>query len=232
MNNGPLKFGDMAIGSSSRYHREKECFDLMKRESMVLGLALFFSMSIMGWIIWIERPSVTTSSGVTPSEASQDATVVLALDQDRVVELISTAEADGQDVESRILLAGLYFDSHRFGQAIPWYEEVVALMPDDVRASTNLGISYYYVGSFERAVEQLERSLEIEPTHAQALISLGVAKAFGLEDLDGASAAWQRVLEVAPDGPEAVAARDALSRLQENYDDIGALGSVSQSDSR
>ncbi len=198
----------------------------------MLGLALFFSMSIMGWIIWVERPSVTTSSGVTPSEASQDVTVVTALDQDRVGELISTAEADGQDVESRILLAGLYFDSHRFGQAIPWYEEVVALMPDDVRASTNLGISYYYVGSPERAVEQLERSLEIEPTHAQTLISLGVVKAFGLEDLDGASAAWQRVLEVAPDGPEAVAARDALSRLQENYDDIGALGSVSQSDSR
>lgn len=198
----------------------------------MLGLALFFSMSIMGWIIWVERPSVPTSSGVTPSEASQDATVVPALDQDRVVELISTAEADDQDVESRILLAGLYFDSNSFGQAIPWYEEVVALMPDDVRASTNLGISYYYVGSPERAVEQLERSLEIEPTHAQTLVSLGVVKAFGLEDLDGASAAWQRVLEVAPDGPEAVAAREALSRLQANHDDIGALGSVSQSDSR
>ena len=222
----------MAIGSSSRYHREKECFDLMTRESMVLGLALFFSMSIMGWIIWVERPSVPTSSGVTPSEAPQDATVVPALDQDRVVELISTAEADDQDVESRILLAGLYFDSNSFGQAIPWYEEVVALMPDDVRASTNLGISYYYVGSPERAMEQLERSLEIEPTHAQTLVSLGVVKAFGLEDLDGASAAWQRVLEVAPDGPEAAAAREALSRLQANHDDIGALGSVSQSDSR
>ena len=199
---------------------------------MVLGLALFFSMSIMGWIIWVERPSVPTSSGVTPSEAPQDATVVPALDQDRVVELISTAEADDQDVESRILLAGLYFDSNSFGQAIPWYEEVVALMPDDVRASTNLGISYYYVGSPERAMEQLERSLEIEPTHAQTLVSLGVVKAFGLEDLDGASAAWQRVLEVAPDGPEAAAAREALSRLQANHDDIGALGSVSQSDSR
>ena len=222
----------MAVGSSSRYHREKECFDLMNRESMVLGLALFFSMSIMGWIIWVERPSVPTSSGVTPSEAPQDATVVPALDQDRVGELISTAEADDQDVESRILLAGLYFDSNSFGQAIPWYEEVVALMPDDVRASTNLGISYYYVGSPGRAVEQLERSLEIEPTHAQTLVSLGIVKAFGLEDLDGASAAWQRVLEVAPDGPEAVAAREALSRLQVNHGDIGALGSVSQSDSR
>lgn len=198
----------------------------------MLGLALFFSMSIMGWIIWVERPSVPTSSGVTPSEAPQDATVVPALDQDRVGELISTAEADDQDVESRILLAGLYFDSNSFGQAIPWYEEVVALMPDDVRASTNLGISYYYVGSPGRAVEQLERSLEIEPTHAQTLVSLGIVKAFGLEDLDGASAAWQRVLEVAPDGPEAVAAREALSRLQANHDDIGALGSVSQSDSR
>ena len=204
----------------------------MNRESIVLGFALFFSMSIMGWIIWVERPSAPTSSGATPLEASPTATAVPSLDPDRVAELIATAEADAQDVQSRILLAGMYFDSHSFEQAIPWYEEVVRLMPEDVQAITNLGISYYYVGSPERAVEQLERSLEIEPDHAQTLVSLGVVKAFGLEDLDGASAAWQRVLEVAPDGPEAEAAREALSRLQASIDDIGTVGSESQADLR
>jgi len=204
----------------------------MNRESIVLGFALFFSMSIMGWIIWVEMPSAPTSSGATPLEASPTATAVPSLDPDRVAELIATAEADAQDVQSRILLAGMYFDSHSFEQAIPWYEEVVRLMPEDVQAITNLGISYYYVGSPERAVEQLERSLEIEPDHAQTLVSLGVVKAFGLEDLDGASAAWQRVLEVAPDGPEAEAAREALSRLQASIDDIGTVGSGSQADLR
>ena len=204
----------------------------MNRESIVLGFALFFSMSIMGWIIWVERPSAPTSSGATPLEASPTATAVPSLDPDRVAELIATAEADAQDVQSRILLAGMYFDSHSFEQAIPWYEEVVRLMPEDVQAITNLGISYYYVGSPERAVEQLERSLEIEPDHAQTLVSLGVVKAFGLEDLDGASAAWQRVLEVAPDGPEAEAAREALSRLQASIVDIGTVGSESQADLR
>ena len=204
----------------------------MNRESIVLGFALFFSMSIMGWIIWVERPSAPTSSGATPLEASPTATAVPSLDPDRVAELIATAEADAQDVQSRILLAGMYFDSHSFEQAIPWYEEVVRLMPEDVQAITNLGISYYYVGLPERAVEQLERSLEIEPGHAQTLVSLGVVKAFGLEDLDGASAAWQRVLEVAPDGPEAEAAREALSRLQASIDDMGAVGSGGQQDLR
>ena len=204
----------------------------MNRESVVLGFALSFSMLIMGWIIWVERPSAPTSSGATPLEASPAGTAAPALDQERVAALIATAEADDQDVQSRILLAAMYFDSHSFEQAIPWYEEVVGLMPEDVQASTNLGISYYYVGSLERAVEQLERSLEIEPDHAQTLVSLGVVKAFGLEDLDGASAAWQRVLEVAPDGPEAEAAREALSRLQASIDDMGAVGSGGQPDLR
>ena len=204
----------------------------MNRESAVLGFTLSFSMFIMGWIIWVERPSTPTSSGATPLEASPAGTAVPSLDSDRVAELIATAEADGQDAQSRILLAGMYFDSHSFEQAIPWYEEVVGLMPEDVQASTNLGISYYYVGSLERAVEQLERSLDIEPGHAQTLVSLGVVKAFGLEDLDGASAAWQRVLEVAPDGPEAEAAREALSRLQASIDDMGAVGSGGQPDLR
>ena len=49
-------------------------------------------------------------------------------------------------------------------------------------------------------------------------------KAFGLQDLEGATAAWERVLEVAPDGPEARAAREALSRLQTAHENT-AVGS-------
>ena len=146
-----------------------------------------------------------------------------------MAELTSAAAADAEDLESRVALADLYFDAHSFDLAIPWYEEVLALTPDAVESSTNLGISYYDVGAPERSVEQLERSLEIEPDHAQTLVSIGIVKAFGLQDLAGATVAWERVLEVAPDSAEARAARDALTRLTAAHENTDVGGQTSGS---
>ena len=202
----------------------------MRLESLILGLAIAFSMAIMGWIIWAERPAPPTPAASAPPTPSADEVQVPPLDEARVAELVSVAEADAGDLQSRVSLAGLYFNSNGFEQAIRWYEDVLTLTPDNVEASTNLGISYYYVGSPERAVTQFERSLEIDQTHAQTLVSLGIVKAFGLQDLDGATAAWERVLEVAPDSPEARAARDALSRLQAAHENTDIVDPSSGSD--
>lgn len=197
----------------------------MRRESLILGLTVACSMAIMGWIIWTERPVASVPPAV-PTDTSVGGAQPPPPDEARVADLIAAAEADAEDLDSRVSLAELYFESHSFEEAIPRYEEVLAMMPDNVQASTNLGISYYYVGSSERAVEQLERSLEIEPTHAQTLVTLGIVKAFGLQDLEGATAAWERVLEVAPDGSEARAARDALNRLQAAHENTEVSSQV------
>ena len=197
----------------------------MRRESLILGLTVVCSMAIMGWIIWTERP-VASVPPAAPTDTSVGGAQPPPPDEARVADLVAAAEADAEDLDSRVSLAELYFESHSFEQAIPRYEEVLTMMPDNVQASTNLGISYYYVGSSERAVEQLERSLEIEPTHAQTLVTLGIVKAFGLQDLEGATAAWERVLEVAPDGSEARAARDALNRLQAAHENTEVSSQV------
>jgi len=197
----------------------------MRRESLILGLTVACSMAIMGWIIWTERP-VASVPPAAPTDTSVSGAQPPPPDEARVADLIAAAETNAEDLDSRVSLAELYFESHSFEEAIPRYEEVLTMMPDNVQASTNLGISYYYVGSSERAVEQLERSLEIEPTHAQTLVTLGIVKAFGLQDLEGATAAWERVLEVAPDGSEARAARDALNRLQAAHENTEVSSQV------
>jgi tetratricopeptide (TPR) repeat protein len=197
----------------------------MKRELLILGLAVACSVAIMGWIIWVERPVSPVPSTVAPNDVSVAGVQVPSLDEVRVAELVAAAEGDAKDLDSRVLLAGLHFGSHSFEQAIPWYKEILTLTPEDAQVSTNLGISYYYIGALDLALDQLERSLEIEPTHAQTLVTLGIVKAFGLQDLEGATTAWERVLEVAPYGPEARVAREALSRLQTAHENP-AIGSA------
>ena len=64
--------------------------------------------------------------------------------------------------------------------------------------STDLGVSYYYTNQPDKAIAQLDRSLKIDPKHAKTLLNIGIVKAFAKQDLEGASQAWQQVIQLAP----------------------------------
>ena len=84
--------------------------------------------------------------------------------------------------------------------------------PKHVNASTDLGIAYYYMNQPDRALAQFDRSLAIDPKHSKTLLNIGIVRAFGKQDLAGAAKAWQQVLEVAPDSPEAALAETGARR--------------------
>ena len=111
-------------------------------------------------------------------------------------------------------LGNLYFDAERYDDAIKWYVDAVKLAPNDVNASTDLGVSYYYTNQPDKALEQFAQSLKIDPKHGKTLLNVGIVKAFGKQDLAGATEAWQEVLKLAPDSPEGQAAKRALDSLQ------------------
>lgn len=190
------------------------------RESLVLGVATLCSVSIMGWIVWSERPvpppspRVPTSSAATEPAGGAPALEPQAVDESRVATLEASAESAPDDAAPRAALGDVYFGAQRFEDAIPWYEQALALSSGDPDVGTNLGVSYYYAGETARAIETFERALEADPSHQRALLSLGIVKAFGLQDLDAAIAAWEQVVAIAPDTPEGLAARDSLDRIR------------------
>ena len=114
----------------------------------------------------------------------------------------------------------MYFDSGRFPDAARWYEEALRLEPRNPDVSTDLGIAYYYMNQPDRALEQFERSLKVDPKHSKTLLNLGVVRAFAKQDLKGAADAWQQIVDMAPDSPEARAARQALEGLRNAHPDI------------
>ena len=48
----------------------------------------------------------------------------------------------------------------------------------------------------------------------KTLLNVGIVRAFGKQDLKGATESWQKVIELAPGTPEAQAAKRALDSLQ------------------
>jgi len=76
----------------------------------------------------------------------------------------------------------------------------------------------------DRALEQFQRSLAADPSHSKTYLNIGVVRAFGKQDLEGAAKAWQKVIELAPDSPEGRAAKQALDGVRNAHPGVSPPG--------
>jgi tetratricopeptide (TPR) repeat protein len=201
----------------------------MKSEAIAFGIAGVFFGLIAGWVIGAQQavlrpqsaPAVQQQGAASGSAPSQNTTRAAVLDEAQVTALKSVAEREPANEKPRVTLANLYFDAERYDDAIKWYGEALKLAPNDVNVSTDLGVCYYYVNQPDKALEQFDKSLKLDPKHAKTLLNLGIVRAFGKQDLPGATEAWQKVLDVAPNSPEAQAAKRALDSLSSAHPSVG-----------
>jgi len=197
----------------------------MKSDSIAFGIAGIFFGLIAGWIIGSQQagqhPAAPAAQAAAAPAGAPATTRAPQLDEGQVTALKSAAEHEASNATPRVQLANLYFDAERYPDAIKWYEEALKLTPKDVNVSTDLGVSYYYANEPDKALAQFDRSLKLDPKHAKTLLNVGIVKAFGKQDLDGASAAWQQVIAAAPDSPEAQAAKRALDSLRSAHAPAG-----------
>src|ERR1043166_1371557 len=194
----------------------------MKADAIAFGIAGVCFGLIAGWVLGsqqgISRPQVgappTAQAAPTADGSGAGSTRAAILDEAQVNALKTVAERDPKNPKPRVDLANLYFDADRYDDAIKWYQEALALAPRDVNVSTDLGVCYYYTNQPDKALAQFDKSLALDPNHAKTLLNVGIVKAYGKQDLKGATEAWQRVLAIAPSSPEAQAAKRALDSLQ------------------
>jgi tetratricopeptide (TPR) repeat protein len=204
----------------------------MKAESLVFGIAGIFLGLIAGWLIGSQQastravppaaqqaaaPATTGGAGAPAANAAPP-----PLDEARIQELKDLADKDPSNATPRAQLGNLYFDAERYDDAIRWYESAMKLDPNNPDLSTDLGVSFYYTNQTDKALAQFKRSLEIEPKHTKTMLNQGIVLAFGKQDLDGASKAWERVVQLAPDSPEGEAAKRALESMKSAHPTLGA----------
>jgi tetratricopeptide (TPR) repeat protein len=181
----------------------------MKAETIVVAIASAFFGLVVGWMLGTQYAVVNRAAPATRT-----------IDENQAMTLRAVAQQQPNDVKSRVDLGDLYFDGGRYEEAARWYEEALGLSPKDVSVSTDLAVSYYYTGQPDRALKQLDYSLSIDPRHATTLLDQGVVRAYGKQDLQGAVASWQKVIEVAPGSGDAQAARQKLDSLKSAHPEL------------
>ena len=192
----------------------------MHKESFVMGVAGLLLGLMVGWIIGSQAGPRASAAPVqqAAAPASGQATgqpqQAPALNEQRVAALTAEADKDPRNAAPRVQLGNLYFDSERYDEAIKWYSAALQANPNDANVSTDLGIAYYYTNQADRALQQFERSLQIDPRHTKTLLNVGVVRAWGKQDLEGAAKAWEKVIEVAPNSEEAARAKQGLEGIR------------------
>lgn len=202
----------------------------MRGDSIAMGLAGVFFGVIVGWIVGAQATQSSVAVSRPPAQAqapqaSAQAPQARAVDQAQVAGLTEKANANPSDKASRAELGNLYFDAEQYPEAIKWYEAAHQIDPRDINVSTDLGVAYYYTNQADKALTQFERSLAIDAKHTKTLLNQGIVRAFGKQDLKGAEQSWEQVLSIAPEGPEAKAAKQALDTLRSAHN--AAAGSPS-----
>jgi tetratricopeptide (TPR) repeat protein len=198
----------------------------MKSESIAFAVAGVVFGLLAGWVIGSQQAQQAPRAAAAAPSASAPASnapqpTPPAIDLAQVKALTDLASREPSNPAPRAQLGNLYFDSEHYDDAIKWYSEAVKLAPNDPNVSTDLGVSYYYMNQPDKALEQFDHSLKIDPKHAKTLLNVGIVKAFGKQDLEGAMKAWQDVVQIAPDSPEGQAAKRALDSLKSAHPGMG-----------
>jgi cytochrome c-type biogenesis protein CcmH/NrfG len=198
----------------------------MRSDNVVFAVAGILFGLIAGWIIGAQQgtsraPAAAAAQASAAPPAQSGGTRASILDEQQVNALKTVAERDPKNSAPRVQLANLYFDAERYNDAIKWYEEAARLSPDDPNISTDLGVCYYYTNNADKALEQFAHSLKLNPKHTKTLLNIGIVKAFGKQDLEGAAEAWKQVMALAPDSPEGQAAKRALDSMRSAHPGTG-----------
>jgi tetratricopeptide (TPR) repeat protein len=114
-------------------------------------------------------------------------------------------------VQAAVRAGNLLYDAQRYVEAIPFYQQALAHNPSDLNVSTDLGTALWYSGRADEALAQYERSLKLDPKHAQTLFNVGIVRADGKRDYAGAVAAWELLLQSNPTYPAASRVREMIA---------------------
>lgn len=112
--------------------------------------------------------------------------------------LLEQLKSEPSDAELLTKIGNIYYDTQQYPTAIDYYRRSLDLQPSNVGVRTDLATAIWYTGDADTAIAEFSKALSYEPTRANTLFNLGVVKWQGKMDINGAVAAWQKLLDTNP----------------------------------
>lgn len=121
-------------------------------------------------------------------------------------------ERDSLDVQARITLADVLYDTANWQEAIQHYEIAARLDPNRAATYVDMGVCWFNLGQAGRAEELFQFALQKQPGLTQALFNLGIVNE-QRQDFAKALDFYHRAVESNPPATMQQALNDALARV-------------------
>ena len=138
--------------------------------------------------------------------------------------LLAELQKHPKDVALLTKIGQTYFYGGQFSSAAQYYEWAARVKPD-AEILTSLGAIYHFAGDDNKAIESLNRALQMDPKFAGALFDLGMLRWQSQSDPKGAITAWQKLLKANPNHPRRAAVEELIARAK-NQMDMAPVGNT------
>ena len=116
--------------------------------------------------------------------------------------LLAQLKDDPKNPELLYKIGNLYYDAQQYPEAVKYYENSLTINPKANDVRTDMATAYHFMGQSDRAIQEYNAVLKIDPKHANALFNVGMVKWQDKMDVNGAVAAWKKLLDSNPDYPQ------------------------------
>ncbi len=131
--------------------------------------------------------------------------------------IMAELQKNPNDPELLAKAGSIYFRSSQFPLAVEYYERSVKSRPT-AEGYVSLSNAYHYAENDNKAMEALNKALEIDPKSANALFNLGMLDWQVKNDPKAAIAAWQRLLKLNPNHPRRAQVEMMIAKAKQHLD--------------
>jgi len=116
----------------------------------------------------------------------------------QAVPLLEQLKSDPTNADLLARIGNIYYDTQQYATAIDYYRRSLNLQPANASVRTDFATAIWYTGDADTAIAEFNKALSDEPNKSNTLFNLGVVKWQGKMDINGAVAAWQKLLDTNP----------------------------------
>ena len=89
----------------------------------------------------------------------------------------------------------------------------MTINPDDIDSYNDLGLAHHYLGKSQEGIKYLDEGIKRNSYYQRIWLTKGFILAYGVGDLDGARAAWEKAKGLDSESQAGKAAEDFLAQF-------------------
>jgi tetratricopeptide (TPR) repeat protein len=111
-------------------------------------------------------------------------------------------------------IANIYYDLNQPDSAIKFYEQALAINPEDPTLLTDCAVMYFQTGNSDKALEYLDLAIGKQPDLAQAWFNKGLILMAAKNEPQKALETWKEYIKLAPETEQAKFIREQIQSIE------------------